>query len=178
MNRIGIFIDGANVNNMLASLGRRPIDYTLLLEHFRERGRLIRAYYFAAHLADGQADSGRKLLDYLSYNGFTLVTKPCKEFRDAQGGLLNRKGNLDVEIAVYAMEMAKHLDEVVLFSGDGDFRMLVESLQRQGVRVAVLSTRQTKPSYIADELRRQADEFIEVAELPIFKPALVSEAAE
>ena len=72
---------------------------------------------------------------------------------------------MDVEIAVDAMELAPHVDHVVLFSGDGDFRPLVEGLQRQGVRVSVVSTIRSKPPMIADELRRQTDNFIELDEL-------------
>jgi uncharacterized LabA/DUF88 family protein len=63
------------------------------------------------------------------------------------------------------MELAARVDHVVLFSGDGDFRPLVESLQRQGVRVSVVSTIRSQPPMIADELRRQADNFIELDEL-------------
>ncbi len=47
---------------------------------------------------------------------------------------------MDIELAVTAMEMAEHIDQMVLFSGDGDFRSLVEAVQRQGVRVSVVST--------------------------------------
>ncbi len=72
---------------------------------------------------------------------------------------------MDIELAVNAMEMADHLDLMVLFSGDGDFRSLVESIQRKGVRVAVVSTISTQPPMVADELRRQADEFIDLTQL-------------
>ena len=72
------------------------------------------------------------------------------------------KGNMDIELTVNAMELAPHVDHIVLFSGDGDFRPLVESLQRQGVRVSVVSTVRSQPPMIADELRRQADNFIEL----------------
>jgi len=72
---------------------------------------------------------------------------------------------MDIELAVNALDMAPHLDLMVLFSGDGDFRSLVESIQRKGVRVAVVSTISTQPPMVADELRRQADEFIDLAHL-------------
>jgi uncharacterized LabA/DUF88 family protein len=72
---------------------------------------------------------------------------------------------MDIELAVNAMELASRIDHAVLFSGDGDFRPLVESLQRQGVRVSVVSTIRSQPPMIADELRRQADNFIELDEL-------------
>src|SRR5271169_4340836 len=64
---------------------------------------------------------------------------------------------MDVELAVYALELAPHLDEMVLFSGDGDFRSPVEAVQRRGVHVTVISTISSQPPMIADELRRQAD---------------------
>ncbi|HZJ11822.1 MAG TPA: NYN domain-containing protein, partial [Methyloceanibacter sp.] len=75
------------------------------------------------------------------------------------------KGNMDIELAVDAMLLAEHLDHLVLFSGDGDFRSLVEALQFQGKRVSVVSTLTTNPPMVADELRRQADQFIDLANL-------------
>jgi uncharacterized LabA/DUF88 family protein len=72
---------------------------------------------------------------------------------------------MDIELAVTAMEMAVHMDHMVLFSGDGDFRSLVEAVQRKGVRVSVVSTVSTQPSMVADELRRQADEFVDLTTL-------------
>jgi uncharacterized protein (TIGR00288 family) len=75
------------------------------------------------------------------------------------------KGNMDIELAVDAMELAPHVDHIVIFSGDGDFRPLIESIQRQGVRVSVVSTTRSHPPMISDDLRRQADNFIELDEL-------------
>jgi uncharacterized LabA/DUF88 family protein len=72
---------------------------------------------------------------------------------------------MDIELAVDAMELAEHLDHIVLFSGDGDFRTLVEALQHKGKRVSVVSTLTTQPPMVADELRRQADQFIDLADL-------------
>ena len=103
-------------------------------------------------------------MDWLHYNGFTMVTKPAKEYTDSMGRR-KVKGNMDIELAVDAMELAPYVDHVVLFSGDGDFRPLVEALQRKGVRVSVVSTIRSQPPMIADELRRQADNFIELDEL-------------
>ena len=93
-----------------------------------------------------------------------MVTKPAKEFTDSMGRR-KIKGNMDIELTVDAMELAPRIDHIVIFSGDGDFRPLVESLQRQGVRVSVVSTIRSQPPMIADELRRQADNFIELEEL-------------
>ena len=72
---------------------------------------------------------------------------------------------MDIEIAIDMMEMAKKVDHIVLFSGDGDFRRLIEAVQREGVRVSVVSTMRTSPPMVADELRRQTDAFIELQDL-------------
>ena len=104
------------------------------------------------------------LIDWLDYNGYTVVTKATKEFIDASGRR-KVKGNMDIELAVDAMELAEHVDQIVLFSGDGDFRSLVEAVQRRGVRVTVVSTISSQPPMIADELRRQADVFTDLTEL-------------
>lgn len=158
--RIALFIDGANLYSAARSLGF-DIDYKRLLDHFAQEGRMVRAFYYTALIEDQEYSPIRPLVDWLDYNGFTLVTKPTKEFTDASGRR-KIKGNMDIELAVDAMEMAEHLDHIYLFSGDGDFRRLVEALQRRGVRVSVISTIRTQPPMIADELRRQADQFIEL----------------
>jgi uncharacterized LabA/DUF88 family protein len=133
------------------------------------RGKLLRAFYYTALLENDEYSPIRPLVDWLHYNGFTMVTKPAKEYTDSQGRR-KVKGNMDIELTVDAMELAPHVDHIVLFSGDGDFRPLVESLQRQGVRVSVVSTIRSQPPMIADDrarrpLRRQADNFIELDEL-------------
>src|SRR5690606_24165320 len=104
------------------------------------------------------------LIDWLDYNGYKVVTKPVKEFIDSSGRR-KVKGNMDIELAVDAMQMVEHVDHIVLFSGDGDFRSLVEALQRKGRKVSVVSTLQSQPPMIADDLRRQADHFIDLATL-------------
>ena len=162
-DRIALFIDGANLYATAKSLGF-DIDYKRLLKEFQTRGKLIRAFYYTALVEDQEYSSIRPLIDWLDYNGFAVVTKPTKEFVDAMGRR-KVKGNMDIELAVDAMEMAEHLDHMVLFSGDGDFRSLVEAVQRKGVRVSVVSTNSTQPAMIADELRRQADEFIDLIHL-------------
>ena len=162
-DRIALFIDGANLYATAKSLGF-DIDYKRLLKEFQSRGKLIRAFYYTALVEDQEYSSIRPLIDWLDYNGFSVVTKPTKEFIDALGRR-KVKGNMDIELAVDAMEMAEHLDHIVLFSGDGDFRSLVEAVQRKGVRVSVVSTNSTQPAMIADELRRQADEFIDLMQL-------------
>ncbi|MFQ5984935.1 MAG: NYN domain-containing protein [Alphaproteobacteria bacterium] len=161
--RIGLFIDGANLYAAARALAF-DIDYKRLLEEFASKGHLIRAYYYTALLEDQEYSPIRPLVDWLDYNGYTMVTKPTKEYTDATGRR-KIKGDMDIELAVDVMEMAEHLDHIVLFSGDGDFRRLVEAVQRRGVRVSVVSTVRSQPPMVADELRRQADNFIELQEL-------------
>jgi uncharacterized LabA/DUF88 family protein len=163
-NRIALFIDGANFYATAKALGF-DIDYKRLLNEFQSRGTLVRAFYYTAVIEEQEYTSVRPLLDWLHYNGFAVVTKAAKEFVDSATGRRKTKGNMDVELAINAMELAKHIDEMVLFSGDGDFRSLVEAMQRRGVRVTVASTIATQPAMIADELRRQADVFIDLKNL-------------
>jgi uncharacterized LabA/DUF88 family protein len=161
--RVALFIDGANLHAAARSLGF-DIDYKRLLKHFQEQCHLIRAFYYTALVEDQEYSPLRPLVDWLDYNGFTMVTKPTKEYTDSMGRR-KIKGNMDIELAIDVLEMASHLDHVVLFSGDGDFRRLVEAVQRKGVRVTVVSTIRTQPPMVADELRRQADHFVELQDL-------------
>src|ERR1700724_2196964 len=162
-NKIALFIDGANLYATAKTLGF-DIDYKRLLKEFQSRGTLVRAFYYTAIIEDQEYSSIRPLIDWLDYNGYTVVTKATKEFIDASGRR-KVKGNMDIELAVDAMELAEHVDQIVLFSGDGNFRSLVEAVQRRGVRVTVVSTISSQPPIIADELRRQADEFTDLTEL-------------
>jgi uncharacterized LabA/DUF88 family protein len=161
--RMALFIDGPNLHSSAKSLGF-DIDYKQLKALFAKKGRLIRAMYYTALLEDQEYSPLRPLIDWLDYNGFTMVTKAAKEFTDS-AGRRRVKGNMDIDLAIDVLEMSAHLDHVVLFSGDGDFRPLVEAVQRKGVRVTVVSSMRTQPSMIADELRRQADNFIELNDL-------------
>lgn len=163
MEKIALFIDGANLYSATKSLGF-DIDYKRLLKEFQARGYVLRAFYYTTLVEDTEYSSIRPLLDWLDYNGYSVVTKPAREFTDSQGRRRIR-GNMDIELAVSAMELAAHVDHIVLFSGDGDFRSMVEAIQRKGVRVTVVSTMHTQPSMIADELRRQADVFIDLVDL-------------
>jgi uncharacterized LabA/DUF88 family protein len=162
-DKIALFIDGANLYATAKTLGF-DIDYKRLLNEFRRRGTLLRAFYYTAIIEDQEHSTIRPLIDWLDYNGYTVVSKPTKEFIDANGRR-KMKGNMDIELAVDAMDLAERIDEMLLFSGDGDFRSLVEAVQRRGVRVTVISTIVSQPPMIADELRRQADVFIDLVEL-------------
>jgi uncharacterized LabA/DUF88 family protein len=161
--RLAIFIDGANLYATAKALGF-DIDYKRLLALFRTKGQLVRALYYTALNEEQEYSSIRPLVDWLDYNGFTMVTKPTKSFTDALGHR-KIKGNMDIELTVDAMRLVEHLDHIVLFTGDGDFRALVGALQMRGRRVSVVSTLQTQPPMVADELRRQADQFIDLADL-------------
>src|SRR6187399_2398395 len=162
-NKIALFIDGANLYATAKTLGF-DIDYKRLLKEFQSRGTLVRAFYYTAIIEDQEYSTIRPLIDWLAYNGYTVVTKATKEFTDASGRR-KVKGNMDIELAVDALELAEHIDQIVLFSGNGDFRSLVEALQRHGVRVTVVSTMSSQPPMIADELRRQADDFTDLVDL-------------
>lgn len=162
--RIGLFIDGANLHSTAKALGL-DIDYRKLLDLFGAQGRLVRAYYYTALPDEPEYSPLRPLVDWLDYNGFTLVTKPLKRYTEAHTGSVRAKGNMDIEIAVDMLELAPHLDHAVLFSGDGDFRYAVAAVQRRGVRVSVVSTLRSQPPMAADELRRQADSFVDLADL-------------
>ena len=158
-----LFIDGPNLYASARALGF-DVDYKSLLQHFSGKGRLLRAFYYTALVEDQEYSPIRPLVDWLDYNGYTLVTKPVKEFTDSMGRR-KIKGNRDIEIAIDVLEMTDHVDHIVLFSGDGDFRCLVEAAQRRGVRVTVVSTFRSSPPMVADELRRQADTFIDLQDL-------------
>ncbi|MEL6317303.1 MAG: NYN domain-containing protein [Pseudomonadota bacterium] len=161
--RLALFIDGSNLYAAAKALGF-DIDYKKLRQEFSTRGKLVRAFYYTALVEDQEYSPIRPLVDWLDYNGFSMVTKPAKEYTDATGRR-KVKGNMDLELAVDALELAPKLDHVVLFSGDGDFRVLVQAIQRHGVRVSVVSTIRSQPPMIADDLRRQADNFIDLEDL-------------
>ena len=161
--RIALFIDGANFYGAARAL-QFDVDYRRLLDEFKSRGRLVRAAYYTAILEDADYSPVRPLADWLDYNGYAVVTKPAKEFTDSMGRR-RVKGDMDIEICIDMLEMSPTIDHMILFSGDGDFRKLVETLQRRGVRVTVVSTIKSNPPMIADELRRQADTFIDLNDL-------------
>ena len=161
--RMALFIDGPNLYATAKMLGF-DVDFKRLLNEFQSHATIVRALYYTPIIEDQEYSSLRPLIDWLDYNGFTSVTKMTKEFTDPSGRR-KTKGNLDVELTVDAMELTHQAEQMVLFSGNGDFRPLVEAVQRRGVRVTVISTITSRPPMIADELRRQADEFIDLAAL-------------
>jgi uncharacterized LabA/DUF88 family protein len=172
-DKTALFIDGANLYATCRALGF-DVDYKRLLKEFQCHGTLLRAFYFTTIIEDQEYTSVRPLIDWLDYNGYTVVTKLTKEFIDASGRR-KVKGSMNIELTVRALELADHIDRMFLFSGDGDFRPLLEAVQRRGVHVTVVSTIVSQPSMMADDLRRQADIFIDLAEL---KPKLGRDPSE
>ena len=172
--RLAVLIDGANLYAASRLLGFE-VDFKLLRQEFSRRGKLVRIGYYNSVTEGDDFTPLRPLLDWLDYNGFRVVTRPTREVVEASGRR-RVKGNLEVHIAVDAMEIADRVDHMVLFAGDGDFRTLIAALQRRGVRVTVISTIRTQPALVSDDLRRQADAFVELAELQGLssRPARVS----
>ena len=161
--RIAIFVDGANFYNTTKSLDF-DIDYKKMLELFKQKGRLVNAYYYTAILEHEEYSPIRPLVDWLNYNGYQVITKPAKSYTDREGR--NRvKGNMDIELALDMVEMAANVDHIILCSGDGDFKVAIEACQRKGTRVSVLSSMRTKPPMLSDELRRQANDVIELSDM-------------
>ncbi|MEM9899411.1 MAG: NYN domain-containing protein [Pseudomonadota bacterium] len=163
--RTAIFIDGANLYKAARNLGF-DLDYKSLLAKAREETQLVRAYYYTAMQEEKGQDYSplRPLVDWLDYNGYTMVTKATREFTD-QTGKKRFKGSIDIELAVDMLVLAPRLDHIVVFSGNGDFKRAIEAAQEQAVRVTVVSTVKSNPPMASDELRRQADLFIDLADL-------------
>jgi len=161
--RVALFIDGANLYSAAKALAF-DIDYRKLLDEFRKRGRLIRAYYYTALVEDQDFSPIRPLVDWLDYNGYTLVTKPAKEYTDG-AGRRRFKGDMDVELTVDLLQAASFVDHAFLFSGDGDFLAAIEAVQRKGMRVSVVSTVKSNPPMVSDDIRRAADNFVDLTDL-------------
>ncbi len=161
--RLALFIDGANLYATARALGLE-IDFRKLLKEFQTRGRLLRANYYTVVAESDDYSPVRPLIDWLAYNGYSVVRKPAREYVDRDGRKRTR-GNMDVELAVDLLETATHVDHIVLFSGNGDFRRAVEAAKARGVRVSIVSTTASSPPMIADDLRREADTFIDLEDM-------------
>ncbi|WP_411818563.1 NYN domain-containing protein [Hyphococcus sp. DH-69] len=163
--KTAFFIDGANLYKAARNLGF-DIDYKSLLAKAQDSCQLVRASYYTAIQEDRDQDYSplRPLVDWLDYNGYTMVTKTTREFTDS-AGKKRFKGSTDVELVVDMMLLADRLDHLVLFSGNGDFRRAIEAIQAKGVRVTVVSTVKSSPPMASDELRRQVDSFFDLADL-------------
>ncbi|RIJ15285.1 NYN domain-containing protein [Henriciella mobilis] len=176
--RLALFIDGASLYSSARALNLE-VDFRKLLREFRDRGRLLRASYYTTIVESDEYSPVRPLVDWLAYNGFNVVTKPAREFTDREGRRRVR-GNMNVELAVDVTETASLVDHIVLFAGDGDFRRAVEAAKRRGARVTVVSSVKGQPQTIADELRREADVFIDLNDMAelIARPRRDSDSEE
>ena len=159
--RFAVFIDGSNFHSTFKMLGF-DVDFARLLKQLNKTGRLVRAYYYTALPHEGEIAPIRRLADWLDYNGYTIVSKQTREFYDSETETRRIKGNMDMELALDMLKLAPHIDHAVLFSGDGDFVRLIEEMQNRGLRVTVVSSAKTRPPIMADVLRRQTDDFIEI----------------
>ena len=159
-----LFIDGSNFHSTL-KLMNLDIDYIKLLDYFQQKSRLLRAYYYTALPDVSEPNNLRRLIDFLDYNGYQIVSKLTKEFVNQATGEKRIKGNMDMELALDMLKLAPHIDHAYLFSGDGDFCRLLEDVQNMGVQVSVVSSTRTQPNMVADALRRRADSFIELDDI-------------
>lgn len=162
--KTALFIDGSNFY-AATKLLNMDVDYAKLHQFFSQDTNLIRAYYYTALPEDQEFSPLRPLIDWLDYNGFSVVSKLTRGFIDPETGKKRTKGNMDMELALDMLKLAPHIDHAVLFSGDGDFCRLLEDVQGIGVRVSVVSTTKTSPPMVADSLRRMADIFVEMETL-------------
>ncbi|MFX4299952.1 NYN domain-containing protein [Pseudosulfitobacter pseudonitzschiae] len=165
-DRIAVLIDGVNLHAAARALDFE-IDYKSLRDHFQKAGKLVRLAYYTTVIDSKEQAPIRPLIDWLDYNGFAVKSKIAREFTDETGGR-KIKGTMAIELALDAMNLAGHVDHIILFTGDGEYRYLVEKLQERSIRVSICSTHKTKPSMASDELRRQADSFIELSDLKAF----------
>lgn len=161
--RIGLMIDGVNLNGVARAL-EFEIDFSNLRTLFAKKGRLVFANYYTTILEGEDYSPVKPLIDWLDYNGFNVTSKVARHFTDAEGRR-KIKGSMNVEMAVDAVSMAQHIDHLVLFTGDGEMRAAVEAAQKLGVRVSVCSSMKTTPTMASDDLRRQANSFIEFDDL-------------
>lgn len=174
--KTAIFIDGSNLYTTARILGF-DLDYQKLLKFFQKECNLIRAYYYTALLEGQDYSPLRPLVDWLDYNGYSMTTKSAKEYTDSNGKS-RIKGSVDVELAVDVMEIADKVEHIILFSGDGDFKHLIAAVQRKGIKVTVISTVRSQPVMAADELRRQADYFVDLLAIKNIVARKVSNSAQ
>lgn len=150
MRKVGVVIDGAHASALAHTSGIQ-IDWRRWKAWFEtDEDDVLRQYYVTLTMPPDESGqvSLRPLLDYLTYNGYTIVTKEQK----------NAASSMNVEFAVTAMQFATNVDELVLVTGNGDFAVMVDAIKRTtAARVVVVSTIEV----IADNLRRAADEFID-----------------
>lgn len=164
-DKVALFIDGSNFYATIKELDMN-IDYGRVRAYFNKQELLFRAMYFTAVLPDsGENDELRPLVDWLGYNSWIVSTKLVKQYTDRVTNVTRTKGNMDCEITVEMMLLKDSVTHMVLFSGDGDFCHLVRTLQAHGVRVTVVSSKQTQPPMVSNDLRKVCDQFIDLADM-------------
>lgn len=161
-----MLIDGPSIYQICRSLDVE-IDYQALRSIFADAGYLVQARYYTTILNDQLYSPLRPLIDWLSYNGFIVVTRTMKAGQDSEQCRRLDHG-IVVALAVDAIEISSRLDHVILFTGNGDFLRLVQLLQRRTVRTTVVGTVNGPSSMSSDELRRQADTFVDLRALVPF----------
>jgi uncharacterized LabA/DUF88 family protein len=160
--RVALFIDGESLNEATKALGSN-VDFRKLRDVFGSQNRLLRAHYYAL-VPPREFVTIKPLLDWLSFNGYSVTEKPLKE-RVSSNGHARMSGSIAIELTIDALQTAPHVDTIVLVTGDCRYRPLVSEIQMRGVRVIAVSTRAVRPAVISDELVRQVDEFVELADL-------------
>ena len=161
--RIALLIDGMSLESALAALGE-DIDYGRLRAFFARKGRLVSAGFYVSFSDDAEYEAARAKLEWLEENGFAIIARRAST-SDLDPGRRRMRKSVSVDLAVDALQLAGNVDHLVLFSGDGQLRRLVEALQEEGKRVTVVSTIRTRHPIASDELRRQADQFLDLVNL-------------
>lgn len=158
--QVSIFIDGNNMFYAQQKNGwffdpRRVLDY---FAHSNPSVELINAFWYTG-IKDPQDQ--RAFRDALISLGFTVRTKLLKEYRDEDSGRYSQKANLDIEIVVDMFNTVALYNQIILFSGDGDFERAIELLRSKNTLITVVSTE----GMIARELRNAADRYIDLNEI-------------
>ena len=155
-DRVAIFIDGENIHYSAKHLNMR-LDYLKLCRKLADGRRLLRSYFYTA--VSNQSEGKIDFINFLKLNGFTVVTKEIKSFNDMEGSSRNVRGALDMEMAIDVLELSEKLDTVILCTGDGDFKALVQAVGRRGIHVEICALREMTST----ELIAMADAYTDLA---------------
>jgi uncharacterized LabA/DUF88 family protein len=122
VNKIAIFVDVQNIYYTTRDAYARQFNYKKLWQRISAKGEIVAATAYAIHRGD---DKQIKFQDALKHIGFSVKLKPYIQRSDGSA-----KGDWDVGIAIDVMEAAKEVDTVILLSGDGDFDLLLEKINK------------------------------------------------